>query len=229
MRTRPLGIAALTLASLFTFAGTSSADPAPAQDSTFVPAPADTPVKKLRSLRAGPILGVAAPAGLDAGLLVNWKKLVGARADVAMIPTLPVPGVPNAVTSRIAIEAGTRVFPFHGAFFVGGAMGFAETHGRLTASITNNGQPDTMLGTATLKTFYAKPEVGFLWTWKSGLMLGCDVGVDIPVTAWQPRFQATVDGSTKNVAGQGSLASALEFVGAHPMPAVGLIRVGFLL
>ena len=190
----------------------------------------DKPADKTPDLRVGPIVGLAVPGGLEGGVVVIHKRFLGFGGAIGTIPTMRVPGLAhNARLTRFSAEVDARIYPLKGAFFVGSAFGYAHTAASIDDKLSLYGVSAPMTVRAEMSTFYAKPEIGFLWKWSSGLMVGADAGVLIPVVGSTPSLVASAGGETQGLATKGQAADALRSGAKTPLPALALLRVGWLL
>jgi hypothetical protein len=188
----------------------------------------DKPAKSPRELRVGPLVGLGVPGGIEAGAAMTYRRFLGAGVQIGTIPGMRVPGVPHqARVTRFSVEAGGRVYPLKGALFLGAAIGYANLEATLDQKYTGYGVSAPGHVRAELSSVYVKPEVGFLWKWDMGLMLGADLGVVVPMAARESQITASAGGQQMDV--KGKVADVLSTAGRTPLPALGLLRVGWLM
>ncbi|MEO7112314.1 MAG: hypothetical protein ABI183_17845, partial [Polyangiaceae bacterium] len=115
--------------------------------------------------------------------------------------------------------AGARVFPFRGAFFVGGSVGQQS----VAARVTQGAQGQTGGANFSTSAIFIEPQIGFLYRSSFGLAIGCDVGLEIPVTA---HGQSSV---SEGLPLPGPLSQAMTYAEKGPIPSVNLLRLGYVL
>ncbi|HEY1536177.1 MAG TPA: hypothetical protein VGF76_19285, partial [Polyangiaceae bacterium] len=119
------------------------------------------------------------------------------------------------------------VFPFRGPFFLGLRAG--RQHVTADASVSAYGY--TVPVGLSVDTTFLNPQLGFMWTWNPGITLGVDAGVQIPVSS---QASSSLQSPVPSVAqaavspAQQTLENVAKAAGQTTLPAVDLIRVGFL-
>ncbi len=192
------------------------------------PGKKDRADKPPRDLRAGPLVGVGVPGGIEAGAVMIYQRILGAGLQIGTVPSMRVPGVPHgARVTRYSAEASARVYPLKGALFLGAGIGYAHLEATLDQRFTGYGVSAPGQVRAELSSVYVRPEIGFLWKWDVGLMLGADLGVVVPVAARESHVTAAAGGQTMEV--KGKVADVFSTAGRVPLPALGLLRVGWLI
>lgn len=158
-------------------------------------------------------VGFPRPIGVEA--LMRVDRVLALGVEYSVLPTTSVSGV--SVNAH-AIAADARFFPAGGPFFVGLRAG--RQHIGADASLTVMSQ--TYSGSITHDSTFLNPRVGFLWTWRSGLSIGLDAGLQIPLGA----------NDTTNVPNGVTVPSgvdtALNLLGRKTVPTVSLLQLGFL-
>lgn len=182
----------------------------------------------LGSVRAGPTVGVGAPDGVRLGMFAKWRGLLGGGVAVSLLPETSIPGV-DAKVVRASGEAFARVHPFRGALFLGVAGGYAQTKGTAGETKMAFHQRQRIETHAYASAIYVAPQVGLQWMHSSGLTIGFDVGVEIPVATNGPTFDAARYGLVVPVDGKGSLADASRSMTASPIPVIHLLELGYAL
>lgn len=183
-----------------------------------VPARAARAGEERRPRRLGVLFGAGVPQPLGAELFARLGDSFGVGLGYATLPQsfgdaiLSVAGVSNAHLSSESADLDLRWFPFHGSFFLG-ASGGRQT---LTASASQSGQQSRIDAT----TWFATPRLGYLFVFGSGISLGLDGGVQLPVTT---------DSVVTPPGGAGSSAArtAADLIARTPFPSVHL-RLGYL-
>lgn len=200
--------------------------------------PADAPVAPdrsvyaedglLGSVRLGPTIGFGAPDGVRFGVLAKWQGLLAAGGAFSVLPEMTVPGS-DAKVVRASGEIFARVHPFHGAFFVGLAGGYAQTKGTMAEERMAFRQVQNVETHAYASAFFIAPHAGFQWMIRPGVTVGCDAGLEIPISASRPSFDAAKYGLVMPVEGKGSAADTTNAIATSPIPVVRLIELGYLL
>jgi hypothetical protein len=171
----------------------------------------------LGALRLGALAGVGAPSIFSGEALAKIGDWVGLSGDYGVAPSLSVPiGNGGATISQTTVSAGARVYPFRGAFFLGGAVGQQS----VDAKVTQSAQGVTGAANFQTKTMFIEPQIGLLYRFKFGLAIGCDVGLEIPV-------QASGQSSMQQL--PGPLEQAMTYAEKGPIPSVNLLRLGYVL
>jgi len=182
----------------------------------------------LGPVRPGPTVGIGVPDGMRLGLFVKWRGLLAMGGAFSMLPETTVPGL-GADVVRASGEGFLRVHPFRGAFFLGVAGGYAQTKGTMSEMRTAFRQTQRVQTHAYARSIYVSPHLGFQWMIASGLTIGFDAGVQIPVSTDGPTFDASKYGLTVPIAAKGEVADATRYVTTMPIPVVHLLEVGYAL
>jgi hypothetical protein len=182
--------------------------------------PAPAPPQESSPVRVGLLLGVVnTPRPVGAEVMVRLHDLVAVGAGYSALPKglgdaiLSIAGVSDASIEASGFDGEVRLFPFRGSFFVGSALGVQS----LTASATRAGTTVSV----DMTTLYATPRLGWLGVWSSGLSLGFDAGVQLPLST-------DVSAASNNGDAARRAAQAASAVGNTPLPSISL-RVGFFL
>jgi hypothetical protein len=130
---------------------------------------------------------------------------------------------------RASAEGFARVHPFHGAFFLGLAGGYAQTKGTMSEEGTAFRQVQRIQAHAYASTVYLAPHLGFQWMLPMRLTVGFDIGVELPIVSGEPDFDAAKYGLVVPVEGKGSVADATRFVAKSPIPVIHLLEIGYAL
>jgi hypothetical protein len=158
--------------------------------------------------------GIGFPRPVGVGAFLQWDKHWSLGADYSLLPTTKIADVN---LDFWAATAGARLYPFHGAFYVGLKSGYQ--HLSASGYITQSGT--TALAQGSIDTFLVNPEIGFMFTWDSGLALGFGAGIQIPLYS-----NAT---TTSNLPVAADVLGAVGKIGTSSVPTVDLLRVGFVL
>ena len=127
----------------------------------------------------GVLGGVSFPRPLSIAGMVRVRKTVAVGIEYSLLPKTSTADVS---TTFYALAGDVRGFPFRNAFFVG--LGAGHQHLGATASV-GVAQLGSIGGGVTADTWFVNPRLGFLWTYKWGLTLGLDAGVQVPVAPWR--------------------------------------------
>ena len=203
--------------------------PAPVRTSSAPPG-ADIPAAKVANdedgplgpFRLGALAGTGAPSVVSAELVLKYKGWVGLAADFGRLPSTKVPIGSDVKVAQTHLSAAMRVYPFHGAFFVGAALGTQQITG--TAVEQAYGQKGSI--SMTSRTVFVMPQIGFLYRFSFGLAIGSDIGVELPLIA-SSSIGATAAGTS--VDAPESVQNVVRFVQKNPIPVLNLLRVGFVL
>lgn len=207
---------------------------APAQDSVLSDAEAaDEPEADdvmdcaLSSVCMGPVLALIGPPNLiGGGLHFRLGEYFGAGVDYQGLPSISFD--PVSVSSSL-FSVNARVYPFAGAFFLGGGFAYQSVRGELST------QDVTVAARASFPA--AMASIGFMG--RDGFVLGMDLGVMFPlgsrsVEIEQMEVRAEFQGMTVP---QSDIDDAREEVQSQvskvvdAMPVflqLNLIRIGYL-
>jgi len=224
-RTRSLRLPlAIALCCLATTVSTSvraderPAEPAPTSSRAEVAETKDDGDEDREPFRVGAIAGIGFPRPFAIEALIKIDRVVALGAEYSFLPTMTLGGVK---TSFSAIAADLRVFPFRGGFFVGLRAGHQSLSATTTLGVDGLG---SITESGSAEAWFVNPRIGFLWTWKNGLTVGIDAGVQLPVSS---SLSTTLpDGLPVQVTS--SISSVASTFGNDVTPTVDLLRVGFL-
>lgn len=169
-------------------------------------------------VRVGALLGLGFPRPFSLEALVKIERTLGLGAEVGFMPSLKVGPLEG---SFWGVAGDLRVFPFQGAFFIGLRAGYQRMHARATAELPILGP---LTETATAETYFVNPRVGFLWTLRSGLTVGLDAGVQVPLK--KSYVESLPDGTPTEV--RSAAEDVAKTFGYATVPTVDLLRIGFL-
>ena len=173
--------------------------------------------------RIGPIVGVGFPRPFAVEGFVKFEKLVGVGFEYSFLPPT---NVINVDTRFNAFAVDLRVFPFHGAFFIGARAGrqWLDAHATLSAA-----QLGSFTESMEASTWFFNPRAGVLHTFSSGITVGIDAGVQFPIN---PSYVRTGPATAAGLASQfdidGALVTVANALGNSTTPTVDLLRLGFL-
>ena len=132
----------------------------------------------------------------------------------------------NVEASFGALAADLRVFPFRGAFFIGARGGRQWLDAKATLT---TGQLGSFSEAMSASTWFVNPRAGFLYTFESGITVGIDAGVQIPI---RPNLERSGAATPAGIASQldidGALLAVANGLGNSTTPTIDLLRLGFL-
>jgi hypothetical protein len=206
-----------------------AADDAPA----ITPPPAPTAREQQLEARVQELEAQAAPKTKTRGLIPGI--LIGPRLALINLPspsigvelrTLGYLGasfdygfIPKITVSDVQMEwdqwqLGLRVYPFKGAFYVGGVYG----HYGFTGVATG---PSAGSGTVTVNSQYIGPQLGWRWVMPSGFFTGIDLAWGFPLT-FESKVSEGSSGAITEIA-----KNAQQYL-QHGLPMLGLVSLGYL-
>lgn len=173
--------------------------------------------------RIGPIVGVGFPRPLALEAFGKVERLIGLGLEYSFLPTITVLG---ADVRFKAAAADLRVFPFRGAFFIGARVGRQWLDASRSISVARYG---SFTETMEAATWFVNPRIGFLHTFDSGVTVGIDAGVQLPIQPTYERAGPATElglGNPNNI--NQTLASVAGALGNNVTPTIDLLRLGFL-
>lgn len=176
-------------------------------------------------LRVGALVGVGFPRPFAIEPFVKIARTLGVGAEYSFLPRMSVLG---ADTSFKAIAADVRVFPFRGPFFVGVRAGRQWLDAKTTISVSRLG---SFTESMTSATWFVNPRLGFLFTFDSGMTLGIDAGVQLPINAAYDRTGPATSSGLASANGHGideTLVTVVGALGNNVTPTIDLLRLGVL-
>lgn len=215
---------ALCLGALMTFSGAASAaeaPPAPGRvDTTMNPEKAGA--RKPEHFRLGPLVGVGFPRPFAIEAFAKFERVIGAGFEYSFLPNV---NLANVDTSFKAVALDLRVFPFRGAFFVGLRGGRQWLDAKTSLKAGSYGSFEESLAAST---WFLNPRLGFLHTFESGITLGIDAGIQVPVNPSYDRNGAATAIGVSDPDVERTLVRVSNTLGNSTTPTLDLLRVGFL-
>jgi hypothetical protein len=161
------------------------------------------------------VVSLPRPLAIEALVRIGDRVEVGLSAGALPAVTLQAP----YRLSWQAVDAEGRFHPARGASALFGDSFFVALNvGCQSVTATNPAYFGSRIAYTTYGLFFA-PRVGWAWTLRSGLAIGVDVGLAIPVlpaTSVAPADAASVN--TRKVS---------HTFGQNPMPYLNLFRLGY--
>ena len=174
-------------------------------------------------LRVGPVVSLGFPRPFALEGLLEIEKVVGLGVEYSFMPKTTVADV----TTRFdAFALDANWYPFKGGFFIGMRAGRQWLSGSATLRVQNVG---AFTESAQAATWFVNPRIGYLYTFSSGITLGVDAGVQLPIGATYERSgPATSAGLAQGTAVDNTLRQVANTLGNEVTPTVDLFRIGFL-
>lgn len=174
-------------------------------------------------LRVGAVAGLGFPRPFAIEGMVKLEKQLSLGVEYSFLPRTTI----RDVTTRFdAFALDANWHPFKGGFFIGLRGGRQWLSGSATLKVNNVG---SFTESADAATWFVNPRVGYLYTFGSGLTLGLDAGVQLPIGATYERSgPATAAGLAQGTTVDDTLKTVANVFGNDVTPTVDLLRVGFL-
>ncbi len=169
------------------------------------------------------MVGVGFPRPIAIEAFAKIERVVGVGLEYGFLPTISVLG---ADVSFKGVSADLRLFPFRGAFFIGARVGRQWLDAQTSVSVARFG---SITETMAAATWFVNPRIGFLHTFESGITLGVDAGIQLPINPTYERdgpATALGYGNPNNI--NQTLASVAGALGNNVTPTFDALRVGFL-
>ncbi len=174
----------------------------------------------------------------------DWDTSVGIGGLGFGIST---PQQTRVAVSVLGIDLRERYHPYHGAFFIGAALGYQRVDGSASQSFTisytdGNGQNQNLnlngQVQGEISSFYLTPQLGWIWVLKSGWVIGLDLGLQIPIhpttTATLSTNQASIQqqlSAIEQTADYQQIYTAIQNegnqLGGQILPYVTALRLGY--
>jgi hypothetical protein len=167
-------------------------------------------------VRIGVIAGAAFPRPLSVEAMIKIERTFSIGLEYSAMPQTKLG---DAVFGWHAWAVDARLFPLQGAFFMG--MRVARQHLDGSASVSA-GSYGSYSGAIATDTWYVEPRLGFLWTFRSGITVGLDAGLEIPLS------HTNTAALPAGVAVPTEVATIRDLFGASKLPTVTLLTVGAL-
>jgi hypothetical protein len=181
---------------------------------------ADTTQSEPRAehFRVGALVGAGFPRPLSVGAFANVERTYGFGIEYGFLPRTNLFG---AEVGLRAVSADFRLYPFKNAFFVG--LGGGRQWLDMSTSMTVGSFSGAHSVTAS--TWFISPRIGALHTFASGVTIGIDAGLQIPIA---PETSIDSTGAAVNDAdGPRAMRFAANTLGQKTTPTVDLLRIGF--
>ena len=172
----PVAIALLASSAILAMSCSARAEESAAP---LVPAPsADRPSSSQRDrAHVAVVGGIGFPRPLAIEALFGVNRILAIGLEYSFLPVTSIGGID---TSFSALAGDARFFPFRNSFFLGVRGGRQHLGRSATLTVPPYG---SFHGSIDVDTWFINPRAGFLWMWESGLAIGSDVGVQIPLAS----------------------------------------------
>jgi hypothetical protein len=165
----------------------------------------------------GVLVSTGFPRPLAIEALLKFEQTLALGAEYSVFPTTSISGVK---ARSWALAADARVFPLRGPFFFGLRAGRQHLSGDASATIPGRG---TVSESMQVDTTFLNPRMGLLWTWKPGVTLGVNMGVQIPMSS------STTSTLPAGTSASQQAASIADTLGNSTIPTIDLLQLGVLL
>ena len=192
----------------------------PSKDQPAAQAPTD---EDKETFRIGGLAGIGFPRPFQLEAFAKIERQLGLGVEYSFMPPTTI----ASVYSRFnAVAADIRWFPFKGGFFLGMRAGRQWLDASMTATVTGLGTGTESMSAAT---WFINPGIGYLYTWSSGLTMGIDAGIQLPIGATYDRSgPATAAGLAQGTTADNTLRQVANTLGNDVTPTVDLLKIGFL-
>ena len=181
-----------------------------------------TETKSLRDREApvhvGVLGGLGFPRPFAVEALLEIDRTVALGVEYSALPTTRIEGVD---LSMHAVTGDVRIFPLPGGpFFFGARFGKQQLDGAASVTVAPYGTFD---GSMAVQTWFIDPRIGLLWTFRSGITVGMNVGVQIPLS------HVTTSSVPAGLTVPTQATAIADTLGAHVIPTVTLLQLGVVL
>ncbi len=165
----------------------------------------------------GPKVTFGFPNPVAFGLEAKYANMVGLSFDYGFMPevTLTQPD-PDVKVKWNGWSVGAKLYPFRGAFFLGGSLGGRS----FTVNVVESSTGHTY---GHVSGIYAAPELGWRWVSRSGLLFGMEFGWQFVLS-----YTAEYNGIAAAISNDPELQKDVDNLGKAGLPIVGLLTVGYL-
>jgi hypothetical protein len=172
----------------------------------------------------GPKLtGGGLPLPLRFGIETKFQNLVGLSFDYGLFPTLSISDVKLGANGW---TVAAKLYPFRESFFLGVGMG-RQT---LEASRSEDIAGSMTRVEASMDSTLLVPQIGWRWVWDSGLWLGTEIGVQIPISnsgRVTTNGSAAVQMDPSYAELEDDVESIIDKIGDLPLPQMAFAQIGF--
>jgi hypothetical protein len=207
--------------------------PPPSGGEPLPPAP---PPRSDDALRVGVMLGILAfPRPVELELAFKVGRWFGIGVQASLLPQLTAPGIDAKMDLR-AIQGVFRWYPFGGAFYLGGGLGYQNFQGSYGETVDGG----ALRIDADMSGPFLVPQMGWMWITDSGFAVGLGLGLQIPIPK-EPVVTATYNGQpvpaqpTSSVpqdvidranTNSDNVRTLAKLIVRYPFPEIDLLRIG---
>ena len=159
-------------------------------------------------------VGFPRPFAFEA--LLNIEDTVALGGEYSFLPSMNLAGVD---VRYHAVAGDLRIFPLQSAFFFGARFGRQHLEAASSLTVAPYG---TYSESMTIDTWFVNPRMGFLWTFKSGVSVGIDAGVQIPLS------KSTSSTLPNGVQAPSGITAISDTLGGRVLPTVSLLQLGMM-
>lgn len=167
-------------------------------------------------VRIGAIGGIGFPRPLAVEALVKLERIFAIGIEYSVLPTVTISSVD---TRAWAVAADARIFPFRGPFFLGVRAGKQRVDAAGSLTVSGRSFPESY----SVDTTFVNPRLGLLFTFRPGITIGTDAGVQIPLS--NSTSSTLPDGRPETA----EVNRVVTFYANKWLPTVDLVRLGVLL
>jgi hypothetical protein len=176
-----------------------------------------------RPVHVGAVAGLAFPRPISVEGFIGLGDRAVVGVEYGVLPPVTISGIR---TTLWGVAGDARVFPFRGPFFVGLRAGVQHLGASGSVTLASTGPLGASLDATT---WYLNPRIGVLWTFVSGVTLGVDAGVQVPIAT----SQSTSVPALANVPPQAMdsalarVSSVTDPIARHALPTFDLLQLGY--
>jgi hypothetical protein len=166
----------------------------------------------------GVLAGLGFPRPFAVEAMLEIDRTVALGVEYSALPTTRIEGVDLSMN---AFAGDVRIFPVRGApFFFGARFGKQSLTGAATVDVASYGSFDASM---SMQTWFIDPRIGLSWRFGSGITVGMNAGVQIPLG------HQTTSTLPAGLTVPSQATSIADTLGAHAIPTVTLLQLGVLL
>lgn len=166
----------------------------------------------------GPKLSLISLPTPGVGVEAKAFEYFGASFDYGFIPSVTIS---NTSVQMNTWRASANVYPFRGSFLIGAGIGSYDFEARTTVSDSSG---STTPATATVKSTFLEPHIGWRSIGPSGFFTAVDLGWKFPLS-----YTSTVDAPAGSTGTAQDIKSKADQYVKGGVPAIGLLQVGWFL
>ena len=169
-------------------------------------------------IHVGVLGGLGFPRPFAVEGMLEIDRVLALGVEYSVLPTMRFDGVDIGMH---ALAGDVRIFPLRGGpFFFGARFGKQQLDGAAAVTIAPYGTFD---GSMSMQTWFVDPRIGLLWTFDSGITVGMNAGVQIPLS------HVTTTTLPSGIAVPAQATTIADTLGARMIPTVTLLQLGVVL